>query len=94
MSPPSGLAPHLDRFQRMKKGRMRILLSELKEAGTMPVTQYLGSVAVNHGIRRATAWEYIRDWVDAGYITVKDNTIYYQKLTSKEIVDKEDTCSC
>lgn len=69
---------------------MKILLLELRELGSIPLRQFLGSVAVAHGIRRATAWEYIRDWMDAGYITIQDNTIYYQKLTPAEIVDDED----
>ena len=77
MTPKSSMYPHLDRFQIMKLERMRVLLEEIKEAGTIPVTKFLGSIAVQYGIRRATAWEYIRDYVDAGHITVENNVIKY-----------------
>jgi len=77
MTPASGMYPHLDRFQIMKRERMRLLLEEIKEAGTIPVKKFLGSIAVHYGIRRATSWEYIRDYVDAGLITVENNVIKY-----------------
>lgn len=73
---------------------MTVLLSEIEEAGSMPVKQFLGSIAVEHGIRRTTAWEYIHDWTDAGYISVRNNIITYQKKIDKEDAQKEDTQPC
>lgn len=79
VTPISGMYPHLDRFQIMKKERMKNLLLELEEAKAIPVRRFLSMVAVNYGIRRTTALEYIRDWEDGGYISVEKNVIKFIK---------------
>lgn len=70
---------YLDRFQAMKLERMNSLLGEIEERGSVPVNEFLGSIAVSHGIRRPTGEEYLRDWIDAGCITVQKNMIYFVK---------------
>jgi hypothetical protein len=70
----------LDRFQRMKLKRMSFLLGELEARGEMNVNEFLGSIAVNYGIRETTGKEYLEDFVKGGYITIQENTI---KLVKK-----------
>lgn len=73
------ILPHLDRLQEMKLGRMNFLLEEIEEKGSVPLKEFLGSIATSHGIRRTTGEEYLRDWIDAGCITVQKNTIHFVK---------------
>jgi hypothetical protein len=73
------MRPHLDKFQILKQGRMNLLLEEIEARGSVPVNEFLGSIASAHGIRRPTGEEYLRDWIDAGCITVQRNIIYYVK---------------
>ncbi len=76
---PRSIFLDLDRFQKMKLRRMRILLREIETRGEVDVNQFLGSIASNHGIRRNTGEEYLRDWIDAGNITVQKNIIHFVK---------------
>jgi len=70
---------HLDKWERMKRGRMSSLLDEIEAAKEIEVNKFLGSIAVAHGIREATGREYIRDWVNAGCISVENNVIKFTK---------------
>jgi hypothetical protein len=67
--------PYLDKFQRDKRARMKYLFNELKEGKKVTTEEFLGSIAVHHGIRRTTGEEYLRDWMDSGYITIDNNKI-------------------
>lgn len=71
--------PNLDRFQRMKQGRMRALLEELAEIGEIPVARFLSYVSMRYGIRRTTAFEYLDDWLDGGCINIEDSIIRFVK---------------
>lgn len=70
---------HLDRFQIMKQGRMNYLLEDIKIKGTAKVDEFLGSIAVNYGIRETTGREYLDDWTKAGYINIQKDTIKFVK---------------
>jgi hypothetical protein len=70
---------HLDKWELMKQGRMASLLDEIEAAKEIEVNKFLGSIAVAHGIREATGREYIRDWVNAGCISVENNVIKFTK---------------
>jgi hypothetical protein len=74
------LDPHLDKFQKDKRARMKYLFNEIESRKEITTDEFLGSIAVNHGIRRATGEEYLQDWMDAGYITIQKNMI---KLVKK-----------
>jgi hypothetical protein len=71
--------PNLDRFQVMKKGRMKFLLEEIEKKETIPLMEFLSYIAINYGIRRETGWEYIRDWIDGGCISVDNHIIKFIK---------------
>jgi hypothetical protein len=58
---------------------MRALLEELQQFGEISVTEFLSYIAVRYGIRRATGFEYLDDWLDGGYITIQDNIIKFIK---------------
>lgn len=68
---------HLDRFQQMKRDRMRCLLEELERVKAMKIKDFLSHISINYGIRRATGEEYIRDWVDAGCVIVEGDTLKF-----------------
>jgi len=70
---------NLDRFQKMKQIRMRVLLEEIEKIKEISVAEFLSYIAVRYGIRRATGYEYLNDWVDGGYITIQDNVIKFVK---------------
>jgi hypothetical protein len=74
----------LDRFQRMKHRRMKILLAMIERKGQMSITKFLGYVAVRYGIRRATAMEYLDDWSDVGCISVDNGIIKFVKKPTDE----------
>jgi NAD-dependent DNA ligase len=69
--------PHIDKWQHMKKGRMACLLDEIEAAKEMEMDRFLGSISVKHGIREDTGREYIRDWLNAGCISVEKNVIKF-----------------
>lgn len=58
---------------------MRALLDEIEKIGEMPVDEFLSYVAVRYGIRRVTGEEYLSDWVNGGYISIKDDVIKFVK---------------
>lgn len=70
---------NLDKWELMKQGRMAFLLDEIEAAKEMEVPRFLGYIAVKYGIREATGSEYLRDWVNAGCISVENNTIKFLK---------------
>lgn len=58
---------------------MRVLLEEIEKIKEISVAEFLSYIAVRYGIRRATGYEYLNDWVDGGYITIQDNVIKFVK---------------
>lgn len=74
---------HLDRFQRMKRDRMRCLLEELERVKAMKIKDFLSHIAINYGIRRTTGEEYIRDWLDAGCIAIENDKIKFLRKQPK-----------
>ena len=58
---------------------MAFLLEEIETAKEIDVPRFLGSIAVKYGIREATGREYIRDWVNAGCVSVESNVIKFVK---------------
>jgi hypothetical protein len=58
---------------------MRALLEEIQKFGEISVTEFLSYIAVRYGIRRATGFEYLDDWLDGGYIAIQDNIIKFIK---------------
>jgi hypothetical protein len=76
---PDNMFPHLDKWEHMKRGRMAFLLEEIETAEEIEVSKFLGSIAVRYGIREATGREYIRDWINAGCISVENNVIKFLK---------------
>ena len=58
---------------------MRALLEEIQKFGEISITEFLSYIAVRYGIRRATGFEYLDDWLDGGYITIQDNIIKFIK---------------
>jgi hypothetical protein len=74
---PDNIFQDIDKWQRMKYGRMDFLLHEIETAKEIEVTKFLGRIAVKYGIREATGREYIRDWVNAGCISVENNKIKF-----------------
>lgn len=74
---PTMIFLHLDRFQQMKRERMRCLLEELEQVGTIGIKDFLSHIAIHYGIRRTTGQEYIQDWLDAGCISVEDGKIKF-----------------
>ena len=69
----------LDRFQLMKKERMQYLLEELEEKKEVKLSEFLSSIAIQYGIRKATGLEYIQAWVDGGYVSVQGDVIRFLK---------------
>ena len=80
----NSIYPHLDRFQFMTRGRMSALLEEIRSKKEMSVTKFLSYIAVKYGIRRATGQEYLRDWLDGGYITIEKDVIKFVKTDEEE----------
>jgi hypothetical protein len=74
---PISILPVLDRFQIMKRGRMKFLLREIESAKEIGVSEWLSKIAVRYGIRRNTGIEYLNDWQDGGYITIENGVIKF-----------------
>ena len=70
----------LDKFQKMKRQRMTYILEELKRrGGEADLKEFMGSIAVNYGIRMKTQWEYIHEMEYAGAIDVIKGKIRLRK---------------
>ena len=76
----------LDRFQKMKRQRVAYMLDELLErGGEADLNEFIGSIAMNFGIRRKTQEEYLQDLKYAGAIDVRnDNYNEPYKLNSAQ----------
>jgi hypothetical protein len=68
----------------MKLGRMKSLLEEIENDGETSVSEFLSHIAVDYGIRRTTGLEYLRDWIDGGYITIEKNIIKFKKKSEDD----------
>jgi hypothetical protein len=62
-----------------KRARMRFLLNEIEEKKEMPISQFFSYIAINYGIRRPTAEEYLEAWLDGGFIRIENATIKFVK---------------
>ena len=72
--------PYLDRFQWMKKGRMRFIIQELEErGGEAPLKQFMGSIATEHGISYETQKKYFAEFEDYGLIEISEGKIRLKK---------------
>ena len=69
---------------------MQALLIQIEEAGTIPLNRFLSRVAIQYGIRRKTALEYINDWLDGGYISIENQVIHF---ISSSPIEQEQTTS-
>jgi len=58
---------------------MACLLDKIEDDKEVEIPKFLGSIAVKYGIREATGREYIRDWLNAGCITIENNVIKFLK---------------
>lgn len=66
----------LDRFQKMKRQGMAYILEELeRRGGEADLKEFMGSIAVNYGIRLHTQWEYLQEMQYAGTIDISDGKI-------------------
>lgn len=66
----------LDKFQKMKRQRMAYILEELeRRGGEADLKGFMGSIALNYGIRLNTQWEYLQEMQFAGTIDVDDGKI-------------------
>ena len=67
---------HLDRFQKQKQKRIAYMLYELvRRGGKADKNEFIGSIAVNYGIRRKTQEEYLEDLKYSGAIDITENNI-------------------
>jgi hypothetical protein len=66
----------LDKFQKMKRDRIAYIISELvRRNGEADLKEFMGSIAMNYGIKRRTREEYFEDLKYAGAIDVMGNSI-------------------
>jgi len=66
----------LDKFQKMKRHRVAYVVSELvKRNGKADLREFMGSIAMNYGIRKKTQEEYFEDLKYAGAIDVTESKI-------------------
>jgi hypothetical protein len=70
---PDDIFQNLDKWEKMKLGRMKFLLDEIEVKKEIDAQSFLGYIVVKYGIREATGREYIRDWVNAGCIVVEND---------------------
>ena len=77
------IEPYLDRFQWMKKGRMKYIVQELENrGGEAPLKQFMGSIATEHGISYETQKKYFAELEDYGLIEISEGKI---RLKKKEL---------
>jgi hypothetical protein len=66
----------LDKFQKMKRDRIAYIISELvRRNGEADLKEFMGSIAMNYGIRKKTQEEYFEDLKYAGAIDVMETKI-------------------
>lgn len=63
---------------------MKSLLEEIEKTGKISVDEFLSYIAVNYGIRRTTGQEYLRDWIDGGYIAIEKGIIRLLKKNEED----------
>ena len=68
---------HSDVWQRQRKQRLKDMCEQLKKLGTTPFPKFVGQFAITTGVRSYIIRIYLKELEDAGLITVKDNTIYW-----------------
>ena len=74
------IEPYLDRFQWMKKGRMRYIIQELEErGGEAPLREFMGSIATEHGISYESQKKYFKEFEDYGLIEITEGKIRLKK---------------
>jgi predicted transcriptional regulator len=76
------IEPYLDKFQQMKRRRMRFIIQELeKRGGEAPLKEFMGSIATEYGISYETQRKYLSEFEDYGLIEISGGKI---RLKSKE----------
>lgn len=71
-----GVEQSLDRFQKMKRERIAYMVYELlQRGGEANLGEFMGSIAVNWGIRQKTQLEYFEDLKYAGAIDMTQGTL-------------------
>jgi len=66
----------LDKFQKMKRHRVAYVVSEfVRRNGEADLREFMGSIAMNYGIRKKTQEEYFEDLKYAGAIDVMESKI-------------------
>jgi predicted transcriptional regulator len=76
------IEPYLDKFQQMKRRRMRFIIQELeKRGGEAPLKEFMGSIATEYGISYETQRKYLSEFEDYGLIEISGGRI---RLKSKE----------
>jgi hypothetical protein len=75
----------LDKFQKMKRDRIAYIISELvRRNGEADLKEFMGSIAMNYGIRKKTQEEYFEDLKYAGAMDVMEGN----KIVLKWDIDK------
>jgi len=74
----------LDPWQVKRKQRIAFIMELLRSKGEVDVNQFLGLMSTEHGIRRQTLKEYLKDMQDYGVIEVKDGKIVWIEIKSEE----------
>jgi predicted transcriptional regulator len=75
----------LDKFQKMKRQRVAYVVSELvRRNGEADLKEFMGSIAMNYGIRKKTQEEYFEDLKYAGAIDIMEGS----KIVLKWDIDK------
>ena len=74
----------LDPWQVKRKQRIAFIMELLRSKGEFDLNQFLGLMSTEHGIRRQTLKEYLKDLQDYGVIEVKDGKIVWIGIKSEE----------
>ena len=69
----------LDKFQVMRRERIRLIANELKEKRVVDLNFFLGKISVGYGVRRKTGMEYLEDLEASGKIKIVNDKISWIK---------------
>jgi len=62
-----------------KRARMKYLLEEIEERKEILLNEFFSYVEIKYGIRKTTCEEYLRAWLNGGYICIHGDTIKFVK---------------
>lgn len=77
----------LDPWQIKRKQRIAFIMRLLKSRNEVDVNQFLGSMSAEHGIRRQTLKEYLKDLLDYGVVEISNGKIVWIREEESERVD-------